>query len=151
MDLLLTLGSVCSSVNNVPALTQRFTGKGCAIALLIVFSPLILALALALLPFALLLALVLGFLSCIGRCVSGSMFKRFHVHVLALRKIQYYFPHTHLSLPNADNGETLNGPAPAKWQSLEVLDASGSKMPLEHLWRGPENAITVIAILRHIG
>lgn len=96
-------------------------GKGCAIALLIVFSPLILALALALLPLALLLAIVLGFLTCIGRCVSGN------------------------------NGETLNGPAPAKWQSLEVLDASGSKMPLEHLWRGPENAITVIAILRHIG
>ena len=94
MDLLLTLGSVCSSVNNVPSLTQRFTGKGCAIALLIVFSPLILALALALLPLALVLALVLGFLICIGRCVSGSMFKRFHVHVLALRKIQYYFPHT---------------------------------------------------------
>ena len=80
-------------------------------------------------------------ISCACPCLAENSVL-FHTHT---------HTHTHLSLPNEDNGETLNGPAPAKWQSLEVLDASGSKMPLEHLWRGPENAITVIAILRHIG
>ena len=101
------------------------------------------------LPLTLLFLVVFAILSCIGCCISKGKCK-LSTHTCR-HIVQEVLRHALFTPSNEADGKKFLGATPAQWQNLKVVEVPGSKIPLEDLWRGPTNAITVIAFLRHIG